>query len=721
MIIQLLNIPLYLFIFLLPLFSLPITPESYEYNKMALLVGAVPLLILLSVWKAVRRKQMVILKGKFMLPLFLIAAVSVVSLVFQSPNITVALTTPLSTATVVFSFLLYCVLLSLLDEKEYNIISLILTADALFIAGYVFLSFSDVFPQNFYAPSGTLLVSTVFLGTMAFFTGVKLLTEVFFHSRIRSIHHASHSAETAGHHLHTAGTDGSTLILPAETHKGDETRYFLIFHILTFFFLSGITLVLFYSLLYKQKPAILPVGYGWPIFAEILKNPKTLFLGIGPSNFMTAFALAKPVSINATPFWNITFTSSSSFLLNLATETGIISFLSYISLLVIVASMVFRLLKILFSTLKKTGRHLAGAQLTDKLENEKNYISALPAVSSLLFILILQMLLPTGMSVLFLTVILLVLSDRKSTLGEIDLSKAGKLGYIFLLPVILFMAVIYYFGGNIYYAETVFKQSLDALVNQKGADVYNLQLKAISINPAVDRYHVAFSQTNLALANALSGQEKISDEDKKRIPQLVQQSIDEARKGVLLYKTNPSNWDNLGRIYAFLRGFAKDSESWAIQTYQQKIRLDPFSPGNYITLGGIYLNLGQYDEAEKQFQSAINLKSDFANAYYNLAWTFKGKQKYKEAYKALASTQSLVPPNTEDAKKVDSELQAIYALMSSADKKEVTASGEQTVVPQQEQTELENPVSTAPAEFTSLPTLTPDKEVKNTVTPTLAP
>lgn len=70
----------------------------------------------------------------------------------------------------------------------------------------------------------------------------------------------------------------------------------------------------------------------------------------------------------------------------------------------------------------------------------------------------------------------------------------------------------------------------------------------------------------------------------------------------------------------------KDAERFAILTNQQAISIDPNNPQQYLNLGSIYYQLGQWDNAVHQFQIAITLKNDLSNAYYNLGHALEQKR-----------------------------------------------------------------------------------------------
>ncbi len=378
------------------------------------------------------------------------------------------------------------------------------------------------------------------------------------------------------------------------------------------------------------------------IFLEIMKNFKTLLIGIGPSNFITAFVLAKPVIFNQSSVWNIIFTSSSSFFLNIATEVGIIPAFFY--------------LVILFKSVKLI--HRDNQSTTN---NQQLTYDHFPFIITLIFSLLIQMFLPTSMNLFIFTMILFAFASNRQVVMEVDLIRLKLGSYFLLLPSIILFAVIIIFGGKAYLAEIYFKRSLDAIVNNRGTDAYNLELQAISLNPNIDRYHTALSQLSLAIANALSTKPALTEEDKQNIPKLIQQSIDHGRNAVILYRTNVANWDNLARTYASITNYAKDSDQWAIASYQQRLALDPYNPLARLSLGGFYLYLNRWQDAENIFREAINLKPDFPNSHYNLGFTLRQEKKYEESYKELQIALSLVAPDSSDSAKIKEELKLIPA------------------------------------------------------------
>lgn len=586
----------FIFVFLFPLFFLQIVPEFYEYNKMGLLALFLAAGFILMSGRIITEQKLMVLKDIYFFPFSLLTGFVIASTLFQSPNLAISLTTPLATTTIVEGFLLYLFLAYAVDEREKTTLVQILLIDAVLLSLYLIFVYMGLFPKSIQTPAGSLLSTVTFLIVLGIYP-IYCLLKYF-------------------------------------TSESPPWGYLYLFY-------GGAALVITIAVITtsihlstSQSPILLPLNFGWSIMLETLKDIKTLSLGIGPANFVTAFTLSKPLAINSSPVWNIVFTSSSSFLLNLLTEYGLFAGLLYVLIFI-------KAVKELFQP--DTSKHH---------ENVNLYPFQIMTAA----VLFLQIILPASM-VLFTTgVILLAVSSIKRPSFEIDFSSLGFLKYLLIIPSLIIFSIIFYFGGKAYLAEVNFKKSLDALINNQGTLAYNYQRQAIKLNPLIDRYHNALSQTNLALANALASKKNPTDEDKQNIPRLVQQAIDEARVSVNLFRTNVINWDNLTKTYSNIIGYAAGAENFAIQSQQQKIILDPLSPKNRIALGVLYLNLKKYPDAEMLFRQAIYLKPDLANAHFDLAVSLRSQQKYDEAYKELQTAASLIPLDSGDMQKIEKEL-----------------------------------------------------------------
>ena len=212
-------------------------------------------------------------------------------------------------------------------------------------------------------------------------------------------------------------------------------------------------------------------------------------------------------------------------------------------------------------------------------------------------------------------------------------------------------------------SDIEFQNSLVPASKNKGQETYQKQAKAISIFPFRDGYYRIFSQTNLALANSLAAlQPKDSSPSAKtqtQIYTLIQQSINAGRVATSIAPHTSINWQNLSSIYRSLIGFGQNAESFAIATQQQSLLLDPNNPQQYIVLGSIYYQLGLWENAQNQFQIAVNLKSDFANAHYNLGHALENKNDLNNALAQYQIVKALVVSDQNSLKQITSEIETL--------------------------------------------------------------
>lgn len=392
--------------------------------------------------------------------------------------------------------------------------------------------------------------------------------------------------------------------------------------------LIAVGLVLLLVALFRQGvPLILPLETSWAIAVDGLRSIKSALFGFGPGNFVNAFTQSRPLALNNSNLWNIRFNLSGSFLLQILTEIGLIGFITY--------------LVIIFKVIRSGKKHLSNGVFI-----------------SLVILFLSQLFLPGNILTIAVVFVLLGLFTSVSQTKEV--TETGViLPRTFFVGSIIVLLVSYWFLFRWYQSEVYFKKSVDSANNNQAIDTYNNQIKAIDFNPYSDRNRLAYSQTNLALANAISQKTDLSDQDRKDISNLIQQSIREAKLATTLNPGKAENWENLALIYRNLVNAAQGADQWAVASYNQTIRLDPLNPGLRLDLGGLLYSLKNYDGAIQQFTIAINLKSNWANAHYNLSYAFREKGDLEAAFKEMQNTLALVDPNSNDFGKATAELEEL--------------------------------------------------------------
>ncbi len=459
---------------------------------------------------------------------------------------------------------------------------------------------------------------------------------------------------------------------------------------------------------------ILPLETGFQTaFAAISQDSgrilQGLLFGSGYGEYLMDFTRFKQATFNLNPaLWTFAFTHSSTFVLELLATSGILGFFSFLFLcykivkekplfvpLVIILAASF-ILPFSYYTLVVIFFMLAVyAALRGLVDNQKYFDVELELVA-----------LKKG----FLA--FAPESQREKGYGKV--LSYFVFGLILIITLSLGFLAYDYLAGNI-----VFEKSLVAANQNNGQLTYTDQTAALSsfTGKYNDVYYRVFSETNLSLANSLASSVPTgaspSAQTQQTVYTLVQQSINAARQATTLSPLNTIDWQNLATIYRNLIGFGQNADQFAILAEQQAVQLDPVNPQAYITLGGIYYQLGQWDKAQEQFQQAANLKPDFANAYYNIGHTLIQKGDLKDALTQLQTVRSLVANDPTNLGKITAEINSLQNQVN----QQTTQSGATN----------QNTSSTTPLSVTApstLPSQHPPVKIpapETTVTPTPKP
>ncbi|MBI5621583.1 tetratricopeptide repeat protein [Candidatus Falkowbacteria bacterium] len=549
------------------------TQDFFDTNMWMLLVGTTILIVILWGLRVVKTGAITITWNGTVKRLGLLAASALVSLLV-SPNKTESVLAPFGLGTFLSLFLIALVGATFLDEQGKNILKWCLFTTvslAGLLAIYQFFGFTKLIEIN-------VSLMTVFIVTLPI-----MINEAFHKKQVAIVM----SVACLGGLVATA-----------------------------------------YQVLPNWGGATLPYWANWQIMLESYKNIKQLFVGVGAENFLGAFTVGRPVTINMTDLWNTRFIVGSSMLFHIATVYGIIGAAAFIWFL--------------------TGLHPA---------------ILFPSALSLIF-------LPPSFGALVVIVALLMLTEPVPVPKRFNLL---WLRYPTIAFILILIAVSGYGLVRAYGAELAFSRSLRAFDAREGTNAYNLQIQAITLNPNVTRFHTAYAQTNLALADAIAKNASASAEDRKTTTQLIQQAIREAKIAVGLSPTNILAWENIASVYQALTGVAQGADQWTVAAYQQAMQLDPTNPSVRLRLGGAFVGQQKLDQAEISYLAAIQLKSDYANAYYNLAFVYRQQKKYLAAAQSLKEALAYVTPGSDDERQAKKELDEVSNLLTEAEKQSLNA------------------------------------------------
>lgn len=634
---------------LLPIFFLPLTSDLFDINKRFLFFVVTLLAVVLGAIQLIIKKELRFTRTPWTFPVALFGLSTIATLVLISPNKIQALT---GSGGLYIAFTLLFLIGSSLIRK--NITSPLLTALSFAGALVTLTSLLGKFGINITGILNSAFSLAVPAGTPFHITGSPLFS-VFFLSLV-------------------------TLMLGIRVYQTRGTQENVLHAIFAVICVVGIG-VNALSLLpgSPTSPQFLSLLNSWSISTDVLKTPLNAVLGIGTDSYANAFSIFKPVRMNESPLWFVRFNNARNSVLELLTTQGVLGMTAWVL--------------ILLATLRV-------------IKSAKGEHAALGA--GVLFIEAVLLLFPPNVILMSLLCILLIawtgsLKERDAHVKETVFSffsfthldtnvtskTKGIVTQIAGVLTLLVTAAAFYLVGRAYAGEYFFNRSLVSASQGDGRSTYDNGIKALTLNPYMENYHRAFALTNLSLAQAISENKEITDQDKQNVLTLIQQAIAQAKIATVLDPLNTANWETLTTVYQALIGTADGAHQWTTASYVEQIKTDPSNPAPRFSMGTMYRQIGNDDQALKLFEQAVQLKSDYANAYFNMADIYKKKGDKQSEFAMLQATLSLITPEQNGYQTVKSrydELQAELAKPESDKKAAPTPTPKPTPSPTPEVT-----------------------------------
>ncbi|MEK7219519.1 MAG: hypothetical protein AAB687_02500 [Patescibacteria group bacterium] len=364
--------------------------------------------------------------------------------------------------------------------------------------------------------------------------------------------------------------------------------------------------------------------------------------GIGPNKFGIAWSKYKPIELNSTNFWDVSFNSGSGILPTFAATTGYLGILSWVVffVLLIVAGV-----KSIFSSIKQGVNWETMAFFV---------LSIYLFVSSFFY---------SGGAVLFLLALALAgifigLSTSSHSRGEILISFLNDHRKSFFSILFLILLIIVSAAISFKYIERVtslsyFRKALTASTIPEAEKAIS---KALSLY-ANDLYLRTYSQIYLVKLNAIvkKGESALSDADKTELQADLSQAVSGAQGATTYNPENYLNFANLGSVYQIAGSLGiKDAYANAMEAYKTASTLNPQNPGIKLSLANLSLSDGKAKDAESYAKDSLALKSDYIDAWIVLSQIVKSEGNNADAL-YYAQVALSISPNNKDLKQyVDS-------------------------------------------------------------------
>lgn len=349
--------------------------------------------------------------------------------------------------------------------------------------------------------------------------------------------------------------------------------------------------------------------------------------GSGPGTFVYDFSKYKDVNFNRGSLWNARFDSAISKILNVSATAGILGLFAFLGLLFLI---IFYGFKFVFSKAIPVEKKIDG------------HFWFMPA-SVFIGIVILTcayFFRSSNVSLDFLYFFLVAsfigLAFPKKRDYVLRQSSFITLGITFIFTILFIFGIgLLILFGQKYASQVYFFEGESALAsNNLDLGIKNLEV-AVSQNPSADIYLTELSQSYLSKALVLANKKDLSDSDKRDLQILINNLINASKIATDQTPNNVSNWSIRASVYQNLIGLIPGAEDWAITSYDRALQLEPINP-YYLTQEGIILmQKNLLEQAKEKFNKAIQLKSDYSPARFQLAMVYQAQGKTNEEVLAL--------------------------------------------------------------------------------------
>jgi len=324
--------------------------------------------------------------------------------------------------------------------------------------------------------------------------------------------------------------------------------------------------------------------------------------GTGPETFADTYYWVRPISHNLTSEWDFLYNKAHNEYLNYAATTGTFGILAYLSVLL------FTLILII--------RSQQYTLLTAYLCLLVNHATGFSIV----------------ISALYLFLIPAAISWPKP--APTPLSKPNHLVYLPLFLVIVFLLpkVVLFYLSDLYYAQAL-KQSS---AGQYPSALTQIEL-ATSLRPNFPEYLINLS--------VISAQNALSTTDAALQNKYYQAAISASDKALVLSPSSINYWKLSAQTSYYLKDFNQNLLKQATTRLINVSKLAPTDARLFFLIGEFQLELKDYSAAQKSYQTALNLKSNYDHASFRLAQIYFLNKKFPQAKNMLELTLRLAPSN----------------------------------------------------------------------------
>lgn len=437
------------------------------------------------------------------------------------------------------------------------------------------------------------------------------------------------------------------IIIIAAKRQALKERTYLFMVPIAVFIVSCLFLVLnlsniFYGTFLEDSPLVLremklPHSESWQVSGRVLGSGfGNALLGNGPGTFGYSFSRFRPESLNIREVWSIRFDRAGSYLSETLANIGILGFLAYLALILILFFFALEAKKLL--RFKK-----------QEQESEKTDTGTLVLAAFLLILFLGQFFYYQTISLAFLFWLLMgtavgwkgaqnqkkeksfiktrtFLTEEAPEVALVTQALAIVIGLLWLSALV--------FGIRFYLADVKYVQALN---NPDLEQKTELLSNSVRFNSLFPRYKLVLSQVYMRRAEEVAIQ-ITEEQDREKAIGFIAMAKLLAEEAVIMSPNRIIALENLANIYHRIMGLAEEREEFAemaIEVLKQALTLEPKSPGLYADIGDIYFALNKRAEAREYFEKSVIQIDLFVRGEISLALLLEGDNRIEEAIEKL--------------------------------------------------------------------------------------
>jgi O-antigen ligase len=404
-------------------------------------------------------------------------------------------------------------------------------------------------------------------------------------------------------------------------------------------------IVLFFILAYQtvsQIGAYFNISYlevlpSWQTTLDIVKTTvkNSPLLGSGPNTFLYDWLQYKPLSTNATSFWNLRFNSGISQALSFVATTGILGLFSILIFLVVLIFYGFKTI----SSYQENGSK--NAVLISSFLGSI-YLWAFIVFYSPGLVIFIFAFLNTGF------MIAMLVSTQKLKVINLSFLSNPRVGFVSVLGTAVFIfgavAAGYFLmqkaGASYFYNKGI--TEFNASGNISKTEFYLSRASSLDLQ---DQYLRSSSELNLIKIQKILSNTAVSQEEARtNFQNALSLAVSNAQVATEVNNLDMLNWMQLGSVYeSILPLKITGAEEMATKAYQEALKKSPVDPTSLLALARVKIQMGKNDEAKEFLLSALKLKADFSQALSLFEQINSGQRTDDQNISSQSQDSQLIP------------------------------------------------------------------------------